>query len=279
MKLGMVYCNAGPMAEPDTAIALARAAEEAGVESLWTVEHVVVPKGYETPYPYSSTGKMPGGETVPITDPLVWLTFVAGVTTTVKLATGIVILPQRNPVVLAKETATLDRLSKGRLLLGVGVGWLREEFEAIGVPFERRGARTDDYIKALRALWSDDETYAGEFARFTSAISLPKPVRGVVPVIVGGHSDASAVRAGLLGDGYFPNARDLAEDTRLIELMRATAKEAGRDPADIEITVGARDVESAKPYVDLGVARITCLAPNANADDLRAQVDAWSALS
>lgn len=278
MKLGMVYTNAGPMAEPEIAVALARAAEEAGVESLWTVEHVVVPAGYETPYPYSSTGKMPGGEEVAITDPLIWLSYVAAVTTTVKLATGILILPQRNPVVLAKEVATLDRLSKGRVVLGVGVGWLREEFDAIGVPFERRGARTDDYIGALRALWSEEETYDGEFVSFKAARSNPKPVNGRVPVIIGGHSDASARRAGRLGDGYFPNARNLESDTKLIELARAAATDAGRDPAALEITIGVRDPEAAKPYLDLGVARITCLAPNTNADELRAQVDRFSVL-
>jgi len=283
MKLGMVFANAGPMAEPDLAVALAHAAEEAGVESLWTVEHVVVPAGYETPYPYSSSGKMPGpggGENIPITDPLIWLTYVGAVTTKIKLATGILILPQRNPVVLAKETATLDRLSKGRLLLGIGVGWLREEFDAIGVPFERRGARTDDYIKALKALWSEDETYDGEFVQFKDARSHPKPVQsGGVPIVVGGHSNASAVRAGLFGDGYFPNARKVEEDARLIELMRATAKDAGRDPDAIEITIGVRDVESAKPYVDLGVQRLTALSPNTDVDSLRKQVEAFSALT
>ena len=279
MKLGMVYTNAGPMSEPELAVALARAAEEAGVESLWTVEHVVVPEGYETPYPYSSSGKMPGGEEITITDPLIWLSYVAAVTTKVKLATGILILPQRNPVVLAKETSTLDRLSKGRLVLGVGVGWLREEFDAIGVPFERRGARTDEYIQALRALWSADETFEGEFASFKAARSNPKPVNGSVPIVVGGHSDASAVRAGRLGDGYFPNARDVVRDTELIELARSTAKEHGRDPQALEITIGVRDAEAAKPYLDLGIDRITCLAPNTNADELRAQVEKFDVLN
>ncbi len=136
MKFGLVFANAGPSANPEHAAGLARLAEENGFESLWTVEHVVVPAAYESQYPYSPTGKMPGNEDNPIPDPLIWLTWVAAATRTLKLATGILILPQRNPVILAKECATIDVLSGGRLTLGVGIGWLAEEFEAIGVPFD-----------------------------------------------------------------------------------------------------------------------------------------------
>ena len=162
MEFGLAFANTGPFVEPDAAASLGQAAEAAGLDSLWTVEHVIVPKEYESSYPYSANGKMPGGHQTPIPDPLIWLTWVGAATTTLKLATGIVILPQRNPAVLAKEVATLDRLTKGRMMLGVGVGWLEEEFDALGVPFERRGARTDEYMGALRALWaSDDATFVG----------------------------------------------------------------------------------------------------------------------
>src|SRR5437667_6865553 len=157
MKFGLMFANAGPWSLPDNAAAMAAAADEFGIESLWTVEHVVVPKDYSSQYPYSSSGRMPGPEESPIPDPLIWLTWVGAATTTLRLATGILILPQRNPVILAKELATLDVLSKGRVELGVGVGWLREEFDALGVPFEGRGARTDEYIEALRTLWRDEE--------------------------------------------------------------------------------------------------------------------------
>ena len=156
MRFGIAFANTGPMAEPAAAAAFASTAESAGFESIWTVEHVVVPTEYSSPYPYSPTGKMPGSVDSPIPDPLIWLAYVAAATTQIKLATGILILPQRNPLVLAKETATLDQLSGGRLLLGVGVGWLREEFDAIGVPFGERGSRTDDAVAALRALWTQD---------------------------------------------------------------------------------------------------------------------------
>ena len=153
MRFGIAFANTGPMVEPAVAVAFARAAEAAGFESIWTVEHVVVPTEYASPYPYSPTGKMPGTVDSPIPDPLIWLTYVAAATSAIRLATGILVLPQRNPVVLAKETATLDQLSGGRLLLGIGVGWLKEEFDAIGVPFAERGARTDEAVtRAARAV-------------------------------------------------------------------------------------------------------------------------------
>ena len=258
MDFGIIFANAGPSARAEHAVALAQLAEENGFDTLWTVEHVVVPAGYESQYPYSRDGRMPGGEDIPIPDPLVWLTWVGAVTTRIKLATGVVILPQRNPVVLAKEVATLDALSGGRVVLGVGVGWLEEEFDAIGVPFAERGARTDDYVHALRALWSQAEpTYHGRFVDFERAKSYPKPARGSVPIVVGGHTKAAARRAGRLGDGFFPARATPDELTMLLDEMGRAAKDAGRDADAIEITAGgAMDVERVKKYADLGVQRL-----------------------
>jgi probable F420-dependent oxidoreductase len=255
MKVGMMFANVVRFGTPEGAAALAEAAEEAGIESLWTVEHVVVPAGYESPYPYSGDGKMPGGETSPIPDPLAWISYMAALTKTVRLATGILILPQRSPVVLAKECATIDVLSGGRLTLGVGIGWLREEFEAIGVPFEERVARTEEYIEALRALWSDDETFDGRFVRFKQARSNPKPVQdGGIPIVVGGHTKASARRAGRLANGYFPARGDMSV---LFDECRKAAKDAGRDADAIEITAGgAPSLEFAKQLEDLGAHRL-----------------------
>ena len=263
MKFGIVFANTGPFTEPAAAVAMAQAAEAAGFESLWTVEHTVVPDGYESTYPYDTSGRMPGSDDAPIPDPLVWLTYLAAVTSTLRLGTGILIQPQRNPVVLAKEVATLDHLSGGRMELGVGVGWLAEEFDAIGVPFAERGRRTDDGIAALRALWSQDRaTYEGEFTRFTGCISRPQPVGGSVPVHIGGHTEVAARRAGRLGDGFFPASgshRTLAE--RFAQ-MRQAAEEAGRDPDAIEITCGGNGVfgpnglEEAAALAELGVDRI-----------------------
>ncbi|MBI2168261.1 MAG: TIGR03619 family F420-dependent LLM class oxidoreductase [Actinobacteria bacterium] len=263
MQFGLMFANTGAYVAPDAATALARAAEEAGFESIWTVEHVVVPSGYESQYPYDRSGRMPGGADAPIPDPLIWLTWVAAATERLRLGTGILILPQRNPVVLAKELATLDLLSGGRLLLGIGVGWLREEFEALGVPFDGRGARTDEYVAAMRALWRDDDpSFAGEHVQFTSARMWPKAARPTgVPIIVGGHTEAAARRAGRLGDGFFPGRTSPKRITELLGVMRAAAADAGRDADAIEVTAGgALDLDGVKAYADLGVDRM--IVPN-----------------
>jgi probable F420-dependent oxidoreductase len=239
MKFGIIFANTGPFADGPAAAAMAQAAEAAGFESLWTVEHVVVPSGYDSEYPYDPSGKMPGGEEFAIPDPLVWLSFVAGATSTIRLATGILIVPQRNPVVLAKEVATLDHMSGGRVELGIGVGWLEEEFDAIGVPFAERGRRADDHIAAMRALWSETKaTHHSEFTDFDDCISLPHPVRGSVPIHVGGHTDIAARRAGRLGDGFFPGRGGPDELRRLMGVVRRSAEEHGRDPDAVELTAG-----------------------------------------
>jgi probable F420-dependent oxidoreductase len=252
----------------EQARALGEAADEFGIESLWTVEHVVVPKDYASPYPYSSTGRMPGGEETPIPDPLIWLSFVASVTTRVRLATGILILPQRSPVVLAKECASLDVLSGGRLTLGVGIGWLEEEFDAIGVPFEERVDRTEESILALRALWSKDETFEGRFYKFKDARSFPKPAQPTgIPIVVGGHTKASARRAGRLGDGFFPARGDFAS---LFDECRKAANEAGRDPDSIELTAGGPpSIDFAKQLEDLGASRIVTVQPAFDPDEIK----------
>jgi probable F420-dependent oxidoreductase len=267
MKVGMMFSNVVFFGTRDGAAKLAQAAEDNGLESLWTVEHVVVPEGYESEYPYSPSGKMPGGETAAIPDPLAWLAYVAALTTNVRLATGILILPQRNPVVLAKEAATIDVLSDGRLTLGVGIGWLAEEFDAIGVPFEERMERTDEYVAALRALWSADETFDGKFSKFSNARSFPKPVQdGGIPIVVGGHTKAAARRAGRIGDGFFPARGDIP---MLVDEMRRAAKDAGRDPEAIEVTAGGLpSVEAAKALGDQGVSRMVVPPPSFDPSDM-----------
>jgi probable F420-dependent oxidoreductase len=262
MKLGLAFANTGPFAEPEGVVQMAVAAEQAGVESVWTVEHVIWPSTYDSEYPYSPTGKMPGDKTSSIPDPLVWLAFVAAHTTTMRLGTGIIILPERNPVVFAKEVATLDRLSKGRMELGIGVGWLEEEFNALGVPWPKRGARTDEYVHAMRELWAgDDASYNGDFVSFDNVSSNPKPVGGTVPVVIGGHSAAAAKRAGRLGDGFFPGKGSIAELTEMIDIVRQTAAEHDRDAEAIEITAahpglfGDDPVGAAQELKSIGVAR------------------------
>ncbi|MEA2744946.1 MAG: hypothetical protein QOG25_3317 [Acetobacteraceae bacterium] len=235
MKFGLRYCNTGRYVDPARAVELINAPEAAGVESAWSVEHTVIPHGYQSQYPYSPSGKLPGGDgDFDLPDPLIWMAYVAAATTRIKLATGVIILPQHNPVITAKQVATLDYMSAGRVLLGVGVGWLKEEFDAVGSPFEERGARTDEYIQVMRELWrADRPTFEGKFFRFKDAYMRPKPVNGSVPIIIGGHSTFAAKRAGRLGDGFFPARGAPAE---LVRLVRDTAIAHDRDPNAIEIT-------------------------------------------
>ena len=259
MHFGVAFANVFTFAEPDAARAIASVAEEAGFESLWTVEHVVVPAGYQSTYPYDPSGKMPAPDDTPLPDPFVWLAFVAAATSRIKLGTGIAILPQRNPLIAAKEVATLDRLSGGRVLLGVGAGWLKEEFEALGVPFEHRGRRLDEHIGAMRALWAGEEaSYKGELVRFGPCTMSPRPASGRVPVHIGGHTDVAARRAGRLGDGFFPGTANLGELAHCLEVMRRAAEDAGRDPDAIEVTTGGpMDADGIKRLADLGVHRVT----------------------
>jgi probable F420-dependent oxidoreductase len=256
MKFGLRYCNTGAYVDPAKAVELAQAGEEAGFESIWTVEHTVVPAGYSSAYPYAKSGKMAGGDdAIPLPDPLIWMAYVAAATKRIKLATGVVILPQHNPLVVAKQVATLDYMSGGRILFGIGVGWLKEEFEALGVPFEDRGRRTDEYMQVLRELWSSDRpTFDGEFVKFKDAYCRPQPVRRSVPIIVGGHSKAAARRAGRLGDGFFP-ARGASKD--LFDIARAEARAAGRDPDKLELTTSMPEkLEDIAELARLGVSRI-----------------------
>ncbi|MEC7827281.1 MAG: LLM class F420-dependent oxidoreductase [Actinomycetota bacterium] len=259
MKFGVMFANTGPFVEPDAAVELAQAAEAAGCESIWTVEHVVVPAGYASQYPYAKDGRMPGGrEDFDIPDPLIWLSYVAAATNKIRLATGVMILPQRNPLVTAKAVATLDRLSKGRMILGIGSGWLEEEFDALGVSFDDRGDRTDEYLEAMKQAWaSDTASYGGKFVNFSNVYSRPQPASGHVPIIVGGHSKRAARRAGELGDGFFPGRGHLDELAALFDHARHCAEESGRDPEALEFTAGGpTSADYVEQLAEIGVTRM-----------------------
>jgi probable F420-dependent oxidoreductase len=256
MKFGLRYCNTGPYVDPANAVELVQAGEAAGFESAWTIEHTVVPADYSSAYPYSDDGKMAGGvDDLPLPDPLMWMAFVAGVTSTLRLGTAILILPQHNPVITAKQVATLDHLSGGRIELGIGVGWMREEFEAIGAPFDDRGARTDEYVAAMRELWTADcPTFHGDFVNFDNTYCRPQPVQPSVPIVVGGDSKVAARRAGRLGDGYFP-ARGAPKE--LFDLARRTAEEHGRDPDALQFTAAVPDdLDEIPALAAMGVTRL-----------------------
>jgi probable F420-dependent oxidoreductase len=244
----------------------AQLAEEIGFESLWPVEHVVMPASYQTRYPYDSSGRMPIPEAA-IPDPLVWLAWAAATTSRIKLGSSMLILPQRNPVVLAKAVASLDVLSKGRVLLGVGLGWMREEADAVGTSFDDRSARTDEYIAAMRALWTQPvASFRGKHVCFENVKCNPRPAQHAgVPIHVGGHSPAAARRAGRLGDGFLPLTKGPADLAQLRKILEEAARAAGRDPDAIEIScVGTPDAESAKACADAGIARmlVACHEPD-----------------
>jgi probable F420-dependent oxidoreductase len=281
VKFGIMFANVGPFMLPDHLANLARTAEEVGIESLFTVEHVVVPKGYESEYPYSPTGRMPGEESSPIPDPILPLAYAAAVTERIRLGTGILILPQRHPVYVAKEMATLDQLSEGRALLGVGIGWLREEFEALGIPFRERAPRTEESIRAIRSLWKPTpEPFEGRFYRWGPVESNPKPVQpGGVPILVGGHVEGAARRAAQLGDGFFPvRGHDVAELTGLLGAMRDECDRIGRDPAEIEVTTAAPlpDVDAVRRYESLGVSRLVMGPPAFDPEGIRQGLHAFA---
>jgi probable F420-dependent oxidoreductase len=248
--------------DPQSALEIARLADSLGFESIWGGEHVVRPGHIESPYPYSEDGEMPGDAETPIPDPLIWLAYIAAAAPRARLGTCILILPQRNPLVLAKELATLDHLTAGRVELGIGVGWLKEEFDALGVPWERRGARTDEYLGALRALWAGpDAEFHGEFVDFPPATCSPRPVGGAIPVMVGGDSPAAIRRAARLGDGYFPGTTDPEALAGLVRELGEAVVAAGRSPAAVPVsaifgTQMSDPVAGAEQMAEIGVSRV-----------------------
>ena len=259
MKFGLMSANLMGNVEGAAAGELAQKAEEVGFHSIWAVEHAVVPLEYASTYPYDDGGRLfKGASQLDHSDPLIWLAFAAAATTKIRLATGILILPQRNPLIAAKEIASLDRLSNGRLDLGIAVGWLREEFEALGVPFEARGARTDEYLRALKVLWSETEAeFHGNFVDFAPVYCQPKPTQQPIPILVGGHSDRAAQRAGELGDVFFPAERPIETLVSLHSLARQHAEKSGRDPSKIELWTSSNgDRAHLDQLVEAGVTQV-----------------------
>jgi probable F420-dependent oxidoreductase len=258
VKLGIFGINTGPCAAPDTAAPVARAAEAAGFESVWTGEHVVLPDPQAPPSPAAPQH--------PMLDPAVALAFLAAHTQRLRLATGIIILPQRNPVVLAKELASVDVLSQGRLIFGLGAGYLKPEFDALGARFDDRGARTDEYIDAIRALWTEPQpSFAGRTVRFAGIDAQPRPVQKPHPkIVVGGTSPAALRRAVARGNGWYGFLRDLETAKADLAGLAAAQREAPRPAAlgalELSVTPLPRiDLDTAQRYRDLGVERLVLL--------------------
>lgn len=270
MKFGVVApVAAGVTADPHWIAAFARHLEACGFESIVAVEHTVLATRYDSVYPYDASGRVELTPHCPVPDPLDLLSFLAGHTQRLGLATGVLVLPNHHPVVLAKRAATLDALSGGRLRLCVGVGWLREEIEACGTEFASRGRRADEQLAVLRALWDvqpDGVTHHGEFFQFDNVVCSPKPITGQhLPVHIGGHSKAAARRAGRLGDGFQPLGVAGAQLAALLAVMRDEAGAAGRDVGDIELTLGHSvskiDAERAERLAAQGADRVVLAMP------------------
>ena len=279
MEFGLVPINIG-VAAPEQMITTARAAEEAGFESVWTFEHVIVPLDYQSKYPYDKTGKMAAAPETPFVDPLIALTAIAAHTKTIRLATGVNIVAQTNPLLLAKQIASLDFFSGGRFMLGAGIGWLQEEFTAMGVPFERRGARFDDYMVAMRKVWSGDVVkHESDFLSWHGFKSYPLPVQKPgVPIIMGGRAGKIYQRIAKHGDGWFiPGAKPDELPTMLTDL-RAACEAEGRNYDEIELTTiwGPRGGgDSLKVLEDLGIARVVTVLDGSGMDGIKAIAEAY----
>ena len=262
MKFGIVPINLREFTDPEMLMPFVQRAEALGYESVWTAEHVIIPKQYDSVYPYNPDGKLPFKSDAPIIDPLVALTFIAAATKKLRLGTGVNILPQMSPLYLAKWVSSIDHLSQGRLMLGLGIGWLREEFAAIGVPFERRGKRSNEYLEALKAVWTSEEVnYQGEFINWQGFSMRPKPAQpGGVPLVIGGISQPAIRRTVKYGDGWYVIGKDPDDYRTHMQALAGECERQGRDITGREITAYwnyyTEGLESLGVYEELGVHRL-----------------------
>jgi probable F420-dependent oxidoreductase len=268
MKFAITAVGSGSSARPENLARIATTAEELGFESLWCPEHLAVPAEIHSRYPYSDDGRFPGGPQVALHDPLVALAFAAAITRRIRLGTGVYVLPLRNPLAVAKGVASLDVLSRGRVLFGIGVGWLREEFEAVGMTFDDRAARARESVAVLKTLWTEDlPSFSGRFHSFPPLGFHPKPVQKPhPPIIVGGDTRAALKRAAELGDGWYGSAYSPESVVEPLRSLRQYAEAAGREFSRLEITVGLHrgqppDRETVKRFADAGVHRLIVFAP------------------
>lgn len=276
MKLGVFAALGSPYATGEVIAATGRCAEERGLHSIWVPEHVVLFDDYASNYPYSPDGRIPAPPGSGILEPFTLLTFLAAHTTTVRLATGICLLPQRNPVYTAKEVATLDYLSNGRFDFGIGVGWLEEEFAAVNVPWPQRGRRTDEYLDVMRALWCDDPSeHHGEVYDLPACSMYPKPVQVPHPPLhFGGESDAALRRVARRGQGWHSFNRLPGEVRAPLARLEELLGEAGRSRADVTVTVSpyfhGLTPEMVEGYAADGVDQVTALVFATTVDEVEA---------
>jgi len=260
MKFGIIPVNIG-VQSVDQITGLAQLAEKSGLESVWTFEHVLVPVNYDSKYPYDASGKMGAAPDTNFVDPLIALSAIAAVTKTIRLGTGVNILTQVNPLYMAKQAASLDFVSNGRLMLGLGIGWLKEEFAALGVPFEKRGARFDDYIVAMKKIWSGEVVeHESEFLSWQGFQSYPLPVQKPhLPLVIGGAAGKIYERVARYGDGWFAPTTDAADLASSLVKLKAACDAVDRDFKEIEITcmwTGQGGTDAAQELADAGASRL-----------------------
>jgi probable F420-dependent oxidoreductase len=260
MKIGFFAIGINNLARPDLITTVATNAERLDFATVWAPEHVVFLERFASQYPYARGASVPIPTTTPLLNPLLALTYAAAHTKRIRLATGICLVPEYNPLLLAKLAATLDYLSNGRFALGIGIGWLQEEFKAMGIPWERRAKRTREYIEAMRALWGDQTSYVGEFVNFEGALSYPKPIKGAkLPILVGGQTEAALKRAASYGTGWCGFNLTPSETADAVARLRTLLKENGRDPRDFEYIVAATPQSTPADlpaYRDAGVDQV-----------------------
>ena len=245
MKVGLHIPQVGPVARPENIAPFALAAEEAGFDSLWVFDHVVLQKDQESKYPYSPDGKMGFNPQLDFLEPLTLLTYLAAITSRVQLGTSVLVLPMRHPVLHAKILATMDRLSNGRVILGAGVGWWKQEFEVLDVPFEKRGKRMDECLTLMRSLWKDEwVNFSGEFYEAIDWTCNPKPASGGIPIWLGGESRQQMERIGKFADGWLATAKSLPTLDEDFQAAQGAAEKSGRDPGSLSLAVEGAGVLS-----------------------------------
>lgn len=248
--------------QPSSLATIARTAEELGFESLWIPEHIILPVEYKSPYPYAADGRMPAPPETPLHDPMIALAYVAGITKTIKLATGIFVVPIRNPFTTAKAVASLDVLSGGRFIFGVGIGWLEEEFQAVGMNFKDRALRTREYLALMKELWtSANPVYHGKTVSIAGCGFMPKPAqRPHPPIVFGGHTEPAMKRAARLGDGWYGIAESVDGIRETIARLREHERQQNRT-TPLELTISPRIGKPLTPalvnqFAEMGVSRI-----------------------
>ena len=282
MEVGVFFMLSG--ATPPALIAeAARAIEERGFHTIWLPEHVVLFDRYESRYPYAEDGKL-GGLYQGMIEPWTGLSFIAAHTKTIRLGTSICLVPQRNPIYTAKQVADVDYLSGGRVNFGVGVGWLREEFDALQVPWPQRGKRTSDYIKVMKALWTQEvSSYEGEFYSLPPCRQDPKPVQSPhPPIFFGGESEAALRRIAELGQGWLGAGLTPEEVPERLARLDQLLAEQGRRRDDVHIYLMPNRSPRAElfpAYEDVGVEQLVHMVPLRELDDFKSRLDRLSKMA